>query len=165
LIAGKDERKVWEFNCWAKELEDKTGPRSYLHSPFRRHFRTSHLLPWRESDLLPHFYAENVSLPELCQLHGWTIRQESRRIFDAFIISNELDLLDIRFHELLPYVTKFVVVENERTFPGRPKTLHFQENREKFDFLGDRLRMEPWLEENWHLGRTHSTLKESRELF
>ncbi|KAL6223865.1 hypothetical protein ACLB2K_002722 [Fragaria x ananassa] len=46
---------------------------------------------------LPHYYAENASIEHLCRLHGWSVRATPRRIFDAIIFSNELDLLDIRF--------------------------------------------------------------------
>ncbi|KAM5547965.1 hypothetical protein ABKV19_002104 [Rosa sericea] len=46
---------------------------------------------------LPHYYAENVSMDHLCRLHGWSVRATPRRIFDAIIFSNEIDLLDIRF--------------------------------------------------------------------
>ncbi|XP_021760764.1 uncharacterized protein LOC110725604 isoform X2 [Chenopodium quinoa] len=67
---------------------------------------------------IPHFYAENVSMDHLCHLHGWSVRSEPRRVFDAIIFSNELDLVEIRWHELKPYVTKFVLMESNTTFTG-----------------------------------------------
>ncbi|XP_061350733.1 uncharacterized protein LOC133295876 [Gastrolobium bilobum] len=83
---------------------------------------------------IPHYYAENVSMDHLCHLHGWSLRSQPRRIFDAIIFSNELDMLDIRWHELYPYVSKFVILESNTTFTGIPKPLFFSLNQERFSF-------------------------------
>ncbi|GMN59959.1 hypothetical protein TIFTF001_029051 [Ficus carica] len=88
---------------------------------------------------LPHYYAENVSMDHLCQLHGWSLRSEPRRIFDGIIFSNELDLLEIRWRELYPYVTKFVILESNTTFTGIPKPLFFASNRERFSFADEKV--------------------------
>jgi len=40
------------------------------------------------------------------------------RIYDTFIFSNELDLLEIRLHVLGDVVDYFVLVESTRTFSG-----------------------------------------------
>ncbi|EEF35190.1 acetylglucosaminyltransferase, putative [Ricinus communis] len=88
---------------------------------------------------LPHYYAENVSMEHLCDLHGWSLRSEPRRIFDGIIFSNELDILDIRWHELHPYVTKFVILESNTTFTGIPKPLFFASNRNRFSFAEDKI--------------------------
>ncbi|XP_010533132.1 PREDICTED: beta-1,4-mannosyl-glycoprotein 4-beta-N-acetylglucosaminyltransferase [Tarenaya hassleriana] len=84
--------------------------------------------------IIPHYYAENVSMEHLCKLHGWTLRSQARRIFDAIIFSNELDILEIRWSELEPYVTKFVILESNTTFTGIPKPLFFDSNRARFSF-------------------------------
>ncbi|XP_010518547.1 PREDICTED: beta-1,4-mannosyl-glycoprotein 4-beta-N-acetylglucosaminyltransferase-like [Camelina sativa] len=83
---------------------------------------------------IPHYYAENVSMGHLCELHGWTPRSEPRQVFDAIIFSNELDLLELRWRELEPYVSKFVILESNTTFTGIPKPLFFDSNRERFSF-------------------------------
>ncbi|XP_062010567.1 uncharacterized protein LOC133726945 isoform X1 [Rosa rugosa] len=88
---------------------------------------------------LPHYYAENVSMDHLCHLHGWSVRATPRRIFDAIIFSNEIDLLDIRWHELYPYVTKFVIIEANTTFTGIPKPLYFASNRNRFAFADEKI--------------------------
>jgi hypothetical protein len=64
------------------------------------------------------------------------------RRFDCFIFHNELELLDIRLHELAGVVDAFVLVEATRTHAGRPKPLHFAENRERFA---------PWLDKIRHV--------------
>ncbi|KAH7856068.1 hypothetical protein Vadar_032389 [Vaccinium darrowii] len=84
---------------------------------------------------LPHYYAENISMDHLCCLHGWFPRAEPRRVFDAIIFSNELDLLEIRWRELNSYVSKFVILEANTTFTGIPKPLFFASNRDRFSFV------------------------------
>ncbi|BFG40130.1 hypothetical protein CerSpe_264040 [Prunus speciosa] len=87
---------------------------------------------------LPHYYAENVTMDHLCCLHGWSLRAEPRRVFDGIIFSNELDMLDIRWHELYPYVTKLVILEANTTFTGIPKPLFFALNRSRFAFAEEK---------------------------
>ncbi|MCS6822514.1 MAG: hypothetical protein NZ551_11695 [Microscillaceae bacterium] len=53
-------------------------------------------------------------------------------IYDCFAFFNELDLLEIRLHELDSVVDKFVLVEATRTFQKKAKPLYFQENKARF---------------------------------
>lgn len=46
-------------------------------------------------------------------------------IYDCFSFFNELDLLDIRLHELGDLVDKFVLVEATRTHSGKEKLLYY----------------------------------------
>jgi beta-1,4-mannosyl-glycoprotein beta-1,4-N-acetylglucosaminyltransferase len=55
------------------------------------------------------------------------------RLFDCFTFFNELDLLELRLRELDPLVHRFVLVEGPQTFTGRPKPLHFRQNRNRFE--------------------------------
>ena len=71
-----------------------------------------------------------------------TVRNEPLRIIDAFPFFNEVEMLRVRLEELSPVVDKFILVESEMTHSGQPKTLIFEENREKF---------EPWLEKIVHV--------------
>ncbi|CAA6657923.1 unnamed protein product [Spirodela intermedia] len=57
----------------------------------------------------------------LCKLHGWELRRSPRRLFDAVLFSNELDLLEIRYRELLPH------------------PLFFEENQSRFRFAGGKI--------------------------
>lgn len=54
------------------------------------------------------------------------------KIFDAFTFFNELDLLELRFEILGPYVNYFILVESHQTFSGEPKPLYYEENKERF---------------------------------
>lgn len=88
---------------------------------------------------IPHYYHENVTMESLCRLHGWGIRESPRRVYDAVLFSNEIDILTIRWNELYPYVTQFVLLESNSTFTGLPKPLIFANNRDKFKFIEPRL--------------------------
>ena len=53
-------------------------------------------------------------------------------IHDCFTFFNELDLLELRLNTLDPVVDRFVLVEATLTHQGRPKPLHYAENKERF---------------------------------
>nr|GEW53216.1 glycosyl transferase, family 17 [Tanacetum cinerariifolium] len=88
---------------------------------------------------IPHYYHENVSMPALCDLHGWKVREYPRRVYDAVLFNNEIDMLTIRWKELYPYITQFVLLESNSTFTGIPKPHFFAINQERFDFVKPRL--------------------------
>lgn len=54
------------------------------------------------------------------------------RVFDCFTFFNELDLLEIRLHELDEVVDYFVIAEAAQTFRGSPKELFFRGNKGRF---------------------------------
>ena len=60
-------------------------------------------------------------------------------IFDCFTFFNELDLLELRLETLSDTVDKFILVEADRTFTGKPKPLCFQENQARFSSYLDRI--------------------------
>jgi beta-1,4-mannosyl-glycoprotein beta-1,4-N-acetylglucosaminyltransferase len=61
------------------------------------------------------------------------------RIFDCFLFCAELDLLEIRLHELAPVVDRFVIAEATTTFSGLPKPLHYLTNRERFSAFANQI--------------------------
>ncbi len=54
------------------------------------------------------------------------------KIYDCFMFFNELDLLDIRLHELNETVDKFVLVESHYCHNGSPKPLYYGDNKSRF---------------------------------
>jgi len=58
--------------------------------------------------------------------------QAAAKIFDCFLFSGELDVLEHRLRTLSGVVTTFVLVEATTTFQGRPKPVYFVEQRERF---------------------------------
>lgn len=80
-------------------------------------------------------------------------------IYDCFTFFNELELLELRLHELAGVVDKFVLVEATQTHTNRPKPLHYQENRARFGaFHGQIIHVvvedlpvsaDPWVPENF----------------
>ena len=64
------------------------------------------------------------------------------KIIDTFLINDELDILELRLKYLSPVVDKFVVLESNHTFSGKPKPYHFQDNISRF---------QPWADKIIHL--------------
>ncbi|MBS3905166.1 MAG: hypothetical protein KGZ39_07560 [Simkania sp.] len=54
-------------------------------------------------------------------------------VYDCFLFLNEIEILDIRLHEMDPYVDKFVLVESAETFRGNPKPFNFAANASRFE--------------------------------
>lgn len=62
------------------------------------------------------------------------------RIYDTFIMCDELDLLECRLRELEnSKIYKHVIVEADETFQGNKKPLHFFENKDRFSPWMDRI--------------------------
>jgi beta-1,4-mannosyl-glycoprotein beta-1,4-N-acetylglucosaminyltransferase len=55
-----------------------------------------------------------------------------RRVYDCFPFFNELELLEIRLHELDEVADRFVLVESTRTHSGWHKPLHYHQHRRRF---------------------------------
>jgi len=53
-------------------------------------------------------------------------------IIDCFTFFNELDLLEIRLHELADVVDVFCLAESTMTFSGNKKELNYKENKDRF---------------------------------
>lgn len=78
-------------------------------------------------------------------------------IIDGFIFFNELDLLEIRLHELNSVVDVFVIVEATKTFSNQQKPLYFEENKQRFSNFSHKIKHviiddmpdgeNPWLRE------------------
>jgi beta-1,4-mannosyl-glycoprotein beta-1,4-N-acetylglucosaminyltransferase len=60
-------------------------------------------------------------------------------IYDCFTFFNELELLELRLHELANIVDKFVLVEATKTHSNKPKSLHYLENRVQFSEFHDKI--------------------------
>ena len=76
-------------------------------------------------------------------------------IYDCFMFFNELEVLDIRLHELGSCVDKFVLVESTKTHRGNNKPLHFNDNKWMFKEYLDRIihiivEDLPELRNSWH---------------
>ncbi|EPS72467.1 hypothetical protein M569_02291 [Genlisea aurea] len=96
--------------------------------------------PQKPFNRIPHYYHPALPMATLCRLHGWgPTRDIPRRVFDAVLFSNEVDMLTIRWRELQPYVSRFVLLESNSTFTAIPKPLNFAANRAKFGFVEPRL--------------------------
>lgn len=81
------------------------------------------------------------------------------KVWDCFPFNNELDVLEVRLHELDPVVDRFVIVEADRTHTNSPKPLHFRDNAARFGRFRDKIihvvvtdaphDHDPWVRENF----------------
>ncbi|KAJ3314973.1 hypothetical protein HDV04_004773 [Boothiomyces sp. JEL0838] len=92
--------------------------------------------PEKPFTMITHYYAPGI---ELCELHNWKERTSEAKVYDAILFSVELDLLEIRLHELYDVVEKFIILESNSTFTGLSKPLHFKLNQERFKFAQDKI--------------------------
>jgi beta-1,4-mannosyl-glycoprotein beta-1,4-N-acetylglucosaminyltransferase len=60
-------------------------------------------------------------------------------IYDCFPFFNELELLEIRLHELGEVVDRFVLVESTRTHSGQPKPLYYHDYQRRFSSWRSRI--------------------------
>jgi beta-1,4-mannosyl-glycoprotein beta-1,4-N-acetylglucosaminyltransferase len=95
--------------------------------------------PPKPFTLISHSYHASFNTQDLCRLNGLTKVKTRRRVYDAIPFSIELDLLEIRLHELWPVVDTFVIIESNQTFTGKSKSWLFHENRERFKFAQDKI--------------------------
>jgi len=58
--------------------------------------------------------------------------EKKSKIYDCFMFFNELEILNLRFEYLSPYVDFFVLVESRKTTQGNPKPLFYDKNKLKF---------------------------------
>lgn len=150
-VCGQEVSKASRIRCMMQTLDIRTFVVLFLLIPigfvsvyFHGQKITYFLRPlWQSPPKsfipIPHYYHENVSMSTLCKLHGWEKREYPKRVFDAVLFNNEIDMLTIRWKELYPYITQFVLLETNSTFTSIPKPHYFEINREKFDFVEPRL--------------------------
>ena len=63
----------------------------------------------------------------------------ARRIYDGFMFFNELELLDIRLHELSKVVEQFILVESTKTHSNKDKPLYYADNKSSFKKFNDKI--------------------------
>jgi beta-1,4-mannosyl-glycoprotein beta-1,4-N-acetylglucosaminyltransferase len=67
------------------------------------------------------------------------LKNTSRKIFDVFPFSNEIDLLEIRMHILDDIVDYFVISEFDTSFAGIKKPYYYEENQSKFESFSNKI--------------------------
>nr|GEZ08849.1 glycosyl transferase, family 17 [Tanacetum cinerariifolium] len=150
-VCGQEESRMARIRCMMQSLDIRTFVvlflvipigfmGVYFHGQKITYFlRPLWQLPPKPFVHIPHYYHENVSMASLCKLHGWEVRDYPKKVYDAVLFNNEIDMLTIRWKELHPYITQFVLLETNSTFTSIPKPHYFAINRERFDFVESRL--------------------------
>nr|POE72444.1 beta-1,4-mannosyl-glycoprotein 4-beta-n-acetylglucosaminyltransferase [Quercus suber] len=77
-----------------------------------------------------------TQISSICRHHGYSSfrspSSQERKVYDLFLLSTELDWLEIRLHTLAKAVDYFVIVESPTTFTGMEKPLYLQDNWSRF---------------------------------
>lgn len=65
-------------------------------------------------ELIKHYSSQKQLLTDdaLCAMHGWTRRTEEVVVWDALLVSSELDLLEVRLNELDGLVDRTFILES-----------------------------------------------------
>jgi len=86
--------------------------------------------PSQVSGFLPIHEVESI-----CSSYNLSIYPDRtrRKIYDLFLIDTELDLLEVRLHELQHEVDYFVIIESTHTFTKNPKPMNFRDNYKRFE--------------------------------
>ncbi|KAD7478694.1 hypothetical protein E3N88_01830 [Mikania micrantha] len=146
-VCGQEVSTIARIRCMMQTLDTRTFIVLFLVIPivfvgiFFHGQKISYFLrplwqsPPKSFIHIPHYYHENISMDSLCKLHGWKLRDHPKKVYDAVLFNNEVDMLTIRWKELHPFVTQFVLLESNSTFTGIPKPHYFANNRERFDFV------------------------------
>nr|WP_281269987.1 hypothetical protein [Eilatimonas milleporae] len=93
-------------------------------------------------------------------LFNWMRKMNpKRKIYDCFIVYNEVDLLELRLEILYPDVDVFVIIEATETFSGYPKSPFFECNLDRFKRFQEKIRYiliddlpdtpNAWIREAW----------------
>jgi beta-1,4-mannosyl-glycoprotein beta-1,4-N-acetylglucosaminyltransferase len=72
-------------------------------------------------EIIPHYFAHKT------------------KVFDCFMIHNELDMLELRLNELNDYVDYFIIIESQNTHSGKIKELSYQKEMERFKKFEDKI--------------------------
>ena len=88
---------------------------------------------------LPNIEFARIEPGDSCSDVGWSERPRPRRVWDAFMFFNELDVLEVRLNELNSSVHKFVLVEATKTHSGNSKPLHYADNSQRFSAFHDKI--------------------------
>ena len=62
-----------------------------------------------------------------------------KRVINCFTFFNELELLELRLHELNPVIDRFVLVEATKTFKGAPKELLYEKHKQRYATFHDKI--------------------------
>lgn len=61
------------------------------------------------------------------------------KICDCFMFYNELEILDIRLHEVYDVVDYIIIIEATKTHTGKTKPLYYAENKERYSKYSDKI--------------------------
>jgi beta-1,4-mannosyl-glycoprotein beta-1,4-N-acetylglucosaminyltransferase len=93
------------------------------------------------------------------------------KIYDCFLFFNEWEILELRLEEFYNKVDKFVIVEANESFMGKPKPFNFELKKERYAKFADKIiyvkleehfeSEDPWPRESWQRNQIMRGLKQA----
>lgn len=74
------------------------------------------------------------------QIVGSLKKGGQRKVFDCFMLNQELDILEVRLAELFDIVDVFVIIEASVTHQGKQKPLYYRDNAQRFARFAKKIR-------------------------
>ena len=79
------------------------------------------------------FTQDNYDLPKIWdKIKNTEINIKQPKIYDCFLFDHELDMLNLRLHEMNNYVDHFILIESRNSHTGKDKELFFQKHKGLF---------------------------------
>jgi beta-1,4-mannosyl-glycoprotein beta-1,4-N-acetylglucosaminyltransferase len=79
------------------------------------------------------FTQDNYDLPKLWhKIKSLEVGSNEPKIYDCFLFDHELDMLNLRLHEMNNYVDHFILIESRNSHTGKDKELFFQKHKDLF---------------------------------
>ena len=80
---------------------------------------------------------EGYDLPRVWdKIVNFGIVKKQPKIYDCFLFDHELDMLNLRLHEMNNHVDRFILIESRQSHTGKDKELYFQKHKNLFkEFL------------------------------
>jgi len=66
------------------------------------------------------------------KLINFGINMDRPKIYDCFLFDHELDMLNLRLHEMGDIVDHFILIESRQSHTGKDKELYFQKHKDLF---------------------------------
>lgn len=128
-----------QFKCIYIEIHDESNP-NYLN-------QTQALLDYMKgvgfdvAYTAPQLFILDAEhrIQSASSMRVFKLKLPEPKVYDTFLFYNELDLLELRLNELNDVVDKFVLVESDVTFTGKPKPFYYEQNKGRFAKFQDKI--------------------------
>ena len=89
---------------------------------------------------LKQFTQDSYDLPSIWnKISNLEVTIKKPKIYDCFLFDHELDMLNLRLHEMNDHVDHFILIESRNSHTGKDKELFFQKHKNLFSKFSDKI--------------------------